>query len=945
LPPIRNSSNLERKIQSGPSTVEVERKSKAKEPSSNKKRLNYSYDYFKEWDKFDVDTELKRLEEEEKRLEEERQMCSKTADPGADVHGDQTYKIEAMTPLEKRVAAQREKEKGNECMKCGETNAAVAYYSKSLELVPGDHLVLGNRAQAYLAIHCYLQAEIDCDKALSIEPTYTKARYRRAVARKEQGNWSDSLQDLDIVLRENSAYTQASKLRTECIKRIEAKQKEDEEKRKEEEDRKRYESAPRHKIAIQEVDGDDDDDDGMDKNALDQAREAVRLKRDAEDKLLRKEAAQRIKDEGNEAFKKKDLQAAARLYSEAINLYPSDDKDSYVALSNRALVYLHQEKFDEAEADCNKAIECNPKWAKAWHRRGVARAALNRRVDALKDLEGALMLEPDSKQTLEEIRKLRGKTGASQSDFSFRKGFADNDALNGRKGIVELCSEDFKDEIKETNSTPRQVVYGNKTGDDRSTLQNSHGFGGEIINRIEILEEHHDGPNQGNGPADHKISSKMNRVQIMEDDESDDDDGRSVEMNKSAVRESFDTPADCGVLSAIESQDEEGEVLDDDCTCTDAYAPSLSDEGTIRLCVEEDSDDDRTVEESPNDTKVDAGTVRVSIEEDSDDDLPRDDIPTYLEDTQTVSPPTEEQEKLGAEKGLPEPTTETSSHSNVADEKNSMASIATLWGEGEGRDYEAMQAARGVKEQGDQLMRQGLFEAAAERYSAALDALGDGEDFAQERRVCFSNRAGCKLQLRDYGSVIADCGEVLAVDRRDVKALVRRGLAYEGLEKLAKASADVRAALSIEYAAGGRLSNLGQMARQCLERCHRACPQVCPLTIPVQPSLPTQSMVSAASGQAFGLAKEIGQSSVIAEPVKAPNSVEEIPSNAKSVSAAGCDSATSRESVEESLSSVSHKNKQPVPLSSDSEMPAVRERRIEAEALKAKGNEAFESGR
>jgi hypothetical protein len=30
---------------------------------------------------------------------------------------------------------QREKEKGNECMKCGEINAAVAYYSKSLELV------------------------------------------------------------------------------------------------------------------------------------------------------------------------------------------------------------------------------------------------------------------------------------------------------------------------------------------------------------------------------------------------------------------------------------------------------------------------------------------------------------------------------------------------------------------------------------------------------------------------------------------------------------------------------------------------------------------------------------------------------------------------------------------------------------------------------------------
>ena len=120
----------------------MEKKSEAIKEESKNKRL-YSYDYFKEWDKFDVDNELKRLEEEEKRIEEERKSCPKTADPGEDVHSDKTYQINAMSPLERRVAAQREKEKGNECMKCGEFNAAVAYYSKSLELVPGDYLVLG----------------------------------------------------------------------------------------------------------------------------------------------------------------------------------------------------------------------------------------------------------------------------------------------------------------------------------------------------------------------------------------------------------------------------------------------------------------------------------------------------------------------------------------------------------------------------------------------------------------------------------------------------------------------------------------------------------------------------------------------------------------------------------------------------------------------------------
>ena len=186
LPPIRNSSGKkERLVQTGPSSIELQKRAQPSKEPTQKKKLNYSYDYFKEWDKFDVDSELKKLDEETKRLEEERLSCPKTADPGPDVHGDDTYTIGCMSALERRVAAQREREKGNESMRCGETSAAIAYYSKALELVPGDHLVLGNRAQSYIASKCYIQAEMDCDKALAIDSSYLKARYRRAVARKE----------------------------------------------------------------------------------------------------------------------------------------------------------------------------------------------------------------------------------------------------------------------------------------------------------------------------------------------------------------------------------------------------------------------------------------------------------------------------------------------------------------------------------------------------------------------------------------------------------------------------------------------------------------------------------------------------------------------------------------------------------------------------------------
>ena len=76
----------------------------------------------------------------------------------------------------------------------------------------------------------------------------------------------------------------------------------------------------------------------------------MRLKREAEERLLKRDAAARKKDEGNEAFKRKDLAAAERLYTEALSLYPQGDGEAYVALSNRALIFLQQQRFAEAAA-------------------------------------------------------------------------------------------------------------------------------------------------------------------------------------------------------------------------------------------------------------------------------------------------------------------------------------------------------------------------------------------------------------------------------------------------------------------------------------------------------------------------------------------------------------------------------------------------------------------
>ncbi|XP_062185217.1 hsp70-Hsp90 organizing protein-like [Phragmites australis] len=67
----------------------------------------------------------------------------------------------------------------------------------------------------------------------------------------------------------------------------------------------------------------------------------------------RKAAAQKEKEAGNAAYKKKDFETAIQHYTKAMEL---DDEDiSYI--TNRAAVYLEMGKYDECIKDCDKAVE------------------------------------------------------------------------------------------------------------------------------------------------------------------------------------------------------------------------------------------------------------------------------------------------------------------------------------------------------------------------------------------------------------------------------------------------------------------------------------------------------------------------------------------------------------------------------------------------------------
>ncbi len=76
--------------------------------------------------------------------------------------------------------------------------------------------------------------------------------------------------------------------------------------------------------------------------------------------------AEEINNKGNESFRENKLQDALKFYSDAILTNPSNAK----YYSNRAACYNKMGRFENAIDDCEKAIEIDPNFIKAYVRKG-----------------------------------------------------------------------------------------------------------------------------------------------------------------------------------------------------------------------------------------------------------------------------------------------------------------------------------------------------------------------------------------------------------------------------------------------------------------------------------------------------------------------------------------------------------------------------------------------
>uniref|UniRef100_A0A7C9FMX1 STI1 domain-containing protein n=1 Tax=Opuntia streptacantha TaxID=393608 RepID=A0A7C9FMX1_OPUST len=188
------------------------------------------------------------------------------------------------------------------------------------------------------------------------------------------------------------------------------------------------------------------------------------------EKKERKALAQKEKEAGNAAYKKKDFETAIQHYTKAIEL---DDEDISF-LTNRAAVYLEMGKYDECIKDCDKAVERGRELrsdfkmiARALTRKGTAFVKM---AKTSKDYEPAIeafqkaLTEHRNPDTLKKLNEAgRAKKELEQQEY-FDPKIADEEREKGNEYFKEQkypeAVKHYTEAIKRNPEDPK--AYSNR---------------------------------------------------------------------------------------------------------------------------------------------------------------------------------------------------------------------------------------------------------------------------------------------------------------------------------------------------------------------------------------------------------------------------------------------------------------------------------------------------
>lgn len=153
---------------------------------------------------------------------------------------------------------------------------------------------------------------------------------------------------------------------------------------------------------------------------------------------------QTAKEEGNEYFKRGDIEQAIRCYTKGIDVDPQN-ASTHVLYANRAQCYIKQRKWEDAEKDATISLQMNRAYSKSFFRRAVARKGLKKYKEARSDLETVLALQQgdvEATNELKEVTQLLREAEAAAASAAPAGGAAPA----RKKLVIKEVDEDDEDE-------------------------------------------------------------------------------------------------------------------------------------------------------------------------------------------------------------------------------------------------------------------------------------------------------------------------------------------------------------------------------------------------------------------------------------------------------------------------------------------------------------------
>ncbi|KAL6435153.1 hypothetical protein ACFW04_005327 [Cataglyphis niger] len=218
---LANDSSAQPDIREIKMDITKNKKTRSNEKKGNKSKRISSCDYAA-WDKYDVDTEINRIDlqdeqrqTEMKRIQERQKELNKVK---RTAHKATVDKL-SLTGTEINVMAEQEREKGNEAFRAADYEEALRHYNASIE-IESNLNAYNNRAMTFIKLQHYDKALNDCNTVLTMNYKNVKALLRRALSLEHLEKAYEALADYEAVLKleptNRTAISGVNKLRKPC---------------------------------------------------------------------------------------------------------------------------------------------------------------------------------------------------------------------------------------------------------------------------------------------------------------------------------------------------------------------------------------------------------------------------------------------------------------------------------------------------------------------------------------------------------------------------------------------------------------------------------------------------------------------------------------------------------------------------------------------------------